>query len=243
VSADRHLVKYCNTRDGTRLAYCEIGDGSPLLYLPPLPQHLLLSWDMPFFRDQFLWLAARARLIRYDRRGTGMSQTTSTDRRVEAFAADLEDLVDYLGLRSVTIVAFGTSGLTAIAYASDHPDRVEKMVLWDVVPSFPEMLSDPRVASLNNLAATDWDLFTETFSRLVYGWDSAGEAAQFADMLRRSYSQEEYLASFAALREASVVDILPRISAPTLVCSTRVAPWLRHEPLQHPDRGHSECQP
>jgi class 3 adenylate cyclase/pimeloyl-ACP methyl ester carboxylesterase len=172
---------------------------------------------MPFFRDQFLWLAARARLIRYDRRGTGMSQTTSTDRRVEAFAADLEDLVDYLGLRSVTIVAFGTSGLTAIAYASDHPDRVEKMVLWDVVPSFPEMLSDPRVASLNNLAATDWDLFTETFSRLVYGWDSAGEAAQFADMLRRSYSQEEYLASFAALREASVVDILPRISAPTLV--------------------------
>jgi class 3 adenylate cyclase/pimeloyl-ACP methyl ester carboxylesterase len=217
VSPDRPLVKYCQTRDGTRLAYFEIGDGPPLLYLPSLPQHLLLSWDIPFFRDSHLWLAARSRLIRYDSRGTGMSQTTSTDRSVEAFAADLEDLVDYLDLRSFTIFALAASGLPAIAYAADHPDRVEKMVLWNVYPSFPEMLSDPRVVSLINLASTDWELFTETFSRVFYGWDNAREAAQIAAVLRRSCTQEEMVAAIAAQREASVVDFLPRITAPTLV--------------------------
>jgi class 3 adenylate cyclase len=210
-------VKFCQTRDGTRLAYFEIGDGPPLLYLPPVPQHILLSWDVPYFRDEYLWLAERHRLIRYDQRGVGMSQTTSPDRRLETFVADLEDLVDHLELRSFTMVVLSGSGLTAIPYAAEHPDRVEKMVLWDVFASVSEMASDPRLASLTSLAVTDWELFIDTVARLVYGWDNPEEGAKYADLLRRSCSQEEWIALSAGLGQASVVDLLPRVAAPTLV--------------------------
>ena len=104
-----------------------------------------------------------------------MTQTTSTDRRVEAFVADLEDLADHLSLRSFTIVALAGSGLAAIAYAADHAERVERMVLWNVYPSIPELRSDPRIASLTNLASTDWELFTERCSGKGFLFADRGE--------------------------------------------------------------------
>jgi len=162
------MVKFCVTRDGSRLAYFEIGDGPPLVYLPPAPQHLLLSWDFPFFRDQYLWLAERHRLVRYDSRGTGMSRAASSDRRAETHSEDLEDLVEHLGLTTFIIIALGASGLTAITYAATHRERVAKVVLWNVFPSIPDIASDPRVSSIINLAASDWELFTQTISRLVF---------------------------------------------------------------------------
>jgi class 3 adenylate cyclase/pimeloyl-ACP methyl ester carboxylesterase len=217
VNVERPMVKFCVTRDGTRLAYYEVGDGPPLVYLPPMPQHILLSWDLPFFRDSYLWLAERHRLVRYDSRGTGMSKAASADRGVQTYTEDLEDLVEHLGLTRFTIVALVSSGITAISYAATHPERVAKLVLWDVFPSIVGIASDPRISSIINLAKSDWELFTQTLSRLAFGWENVADTEAYAEVLRRSCTREEMLARLKSQFEIDVSSLLPQITAPTLV--------------------------
>jgi pimeloyl-ACP methyl ester carboxylesterase len=68
-------------------------------------------------------------LIRYDLRGSGLSDREATDYSLDAWVADLEAVVDALGLRRFPLVGLCQGGLVAIAYAARHPDRVSRLVL------------------------------------------------------------------------------------------------------------------
>jgi class 3 adenylate cyclase len=70
---DRQEIRYCRTDDGVRLAYAISGNGSPLVKTGNWLNHLEYDWDSPIWHHFFRGLSRNHRLIRYDPRGTGLS--------------------------------------------------------------------------------------------------------------------------------------------------------------------------
>jgi hypothetical protein len=67
-------TQYARTDDGAHLAYQVIGQGPPeLVFLPLGATHDELAWEIPIFARVFWRLASFSRLIRFDMRGSGLS--------------------------------------------------------------------------------------------------------------------------------------------------------------------------
>ncbi len=86
--------------------------------------HLELEWHDPEYRAWYERLSQERMLVRYDGRGTGLSQRDVTHYSLDAWVLDLEAMVDRLALESFALFALAHSGPVAIAYAVRHPEQV-----------------------------------------------------------------------------------------------------------------------
>jgi class 3 adenylate cyclase/pimeloyl-ACP methyl ester carboxylesterase len=130
VADERQEIRYCRTGDGVRLAYAISGHGSPLVKTGNWLNHLEYDWDSPIWHHFFLGLSRNHRLIRYDPRGTGLSDWDVPDISLEAWVNDLATVVDAARL----VERFPLFGLSqgcavSIAYAVRNPDRVSHLIL------------------------------------------------------------------------------------------------------------------
>lgn len=127
-------IGFCTTADGVRIAYATAGEGPPMVYVTGWPGHLSLEWEKRHARELIEDLAHGVTLVRYDMRGSGLSE-----RKIDASALtfdswffDLEAVVEHLRLEQVTLLALGfLAGPMAIRYAAMHPERVSRIILSD----------------------------------------------------------------------------------------------------------------
>jgi pimeloyl-ACP methyl ester carboxylesterase len=219
-------IQYTETADGVRIALRTLGDGPPLVHVAGGPWSYLELWHLPERRHWHERLARRRALVGYDMLGTGLSERHATDYSLDALVRDVAEVVDHLGLRSFALFGGGYGGPTAIAYASRHPERVSRLVLWCTVArppvDFPAWQRDAWLAPTE----LGWQLVTETCARLALGW-SAGEAGRRAvEHLWASVTREAARAAAAAFMEVDVTGLLPQLRAPTLVLHRRDLVWL-----------------
>ena len=66
-------IRFCTTPDGASIAYATIGQGPQLVYLGACVTHLELEWEDPAYRTFFEKLGRHHTIVRYDRRGVGLS--------------------------------------------------------------------------------------------------------------------------------------------------------------------------
>ncbi len=102
----------------------------PLVQMPLLTSHIEMEWHLRGFRRWYERMAQHGMVVRYDRRGCGLSERDVTDYSLDAFVSDLEAVVDRLGLESFALMGLLFSGPMAIAYAVRHPERVSRLILW-----------------------------------------------------------------------------------------------------------------
>lgn len=121
--------RFLMTRDGVRIAYEVRGNGPTLVYVRGWLSHLDLLWERPGYRAFMQTLAKHFRVVRYDMRGNGLSDREGMRISQTAMVNDLEDLVAHLGLDRFTLWAASFGGPTAICYAAQHPQQVEKLIL------------------------------------------------------------------------------------------------------------------
>ena len=69
-------------------------------------------------------------LVRYDERGTGLSDREVEDFSVESFVDDLETVVDECGLHRFALLGISQGAPVSIAFAVRHPERVSRLVLY-----------------------------------------------------------------------------------------------------------------
>src|SRR5690242_16099790 len=91
-------VRYCTTDDGVHIAYSSSGTGYPLVRALGWFSHLEYEMQSPMWRGINEALAARFRYIRYDGRGTGLSDRNVEGLSLETFLADLRAVIDASGL-------------------------------------------------------------------------------------------------------------------------------------------------
>ena len=111
--------------DGIRLHYRIDGDpnGTPVVFANSLGTDLRL-WDqvLPL-------LPSGLKLVRYDKRGHGLSDLTPGPYKMGTLVRDVEQLMDHLGLRDVIFVGLSLGGMIAQGLAAKRLDLVRAVVL------------------------------------------------------------------------------------------------------------------
>src|SRR5262245_19222177 len=99
--------------------------------MPWIPwSHVQLEWQSTELRRWYEELLGEGRPIRYDGRGTGLSDRAHTDLTMEAQLNDLETTIKTFGLTRFLLLGPFHSAPAALAYAAKHPDRVAGLVIW-----------------------------------------------------------------------------------------------------------------
>ena len=218
-------IQYAQTKDGVSIAYSTLGEGKPFVHMPFPATHLQLDWGIPELRSWYERLAKNRQIVRYDPRGTGLSDRDVTDFSLEANVRDLEAVVDRLGLEPFAIFAPVASGLVAIAYAVRRSERVAHLMLWNSVARSTDLTGGAQAQALLQLANVDWEMFTETMARVAFGWSAGEEAHRYAAVMRESVTQEWIQAALTA-PDVDVTELLPQVRSPTLVLHRRQHPVL-----------------
>jgi len=219
-------IQYAKTKDGVNIAYYTLGDGSPLLYMPVFPwSHGQLEWRLPEPRRWLERVGEGRMLVRYDGRGTGLSDREVTDHSFEAQLLDLQAVLDRLGIGAVTLWASFHTALVAVAYAVRHPENVSSLILWCAYARSSGLLNSPELRAMGRLIDRDWELYTETVAHAFMGWAQGEQAHRYAEFMRECVTQEAARTIYSAIREFDVQEILPLVTTPTLVIQPRRLSW------------------
>ena len=163
-------IRCTATDDEVKIAFWEVGTGPHLVILPPLPHsHIGMERELPEWRRGFEVGARSRTLVRYDARGTGLSQRPIAAYSLEAQLADLDAVVGELGDIPVAVYAFTNSCPVAIAYATHHPERVSDLLLWNPVVDGAIHRSNPQLEAARQIVETDWHTFSETVAHGLCG--------------------------------------------------------------------------
>ena len=154
-------TRFCKTADDVRIAYATMGTGPALVYVTGWPGHLQLELETEFSARFLGELSSGFTLVRYDMRGSGLSDRLVNDFSFAAFQSDLEAVVDSLGLKSFALLSLGDlAGPIAIAYAADHPGRVTHLILSSAYLRGEDLASTERQALLAEFVANfGWPIF------------------------------------------------------------------------------------
>ncbi len=215
-------IQYAQTKDGVSIAFWTMGEGMPLVHMPVPPlSRIQLEWQIPEIRRWYQGLARKRKHVRYDGRGSGLSDRDVGDYSLDAQVLDLEAVVDHLGLERFALFAPVWSGPVGTAYAVLHPERVSHLILINSFARASDVLGTPQAQALLALMEKDWELFTETMAHAGLGWSAGESARQYAALIRESVTQEAMQAFSAAADQFDVTVLLPQVKVPTLVVHRR----------------------
>jgi pimeloyl-ACP methyl ester carboxylesterase len=245
-------VQYGTTRDGVRIAYAVEGEGFPILEC----QGTIGSFFDAALRDSDSPVRLRSylsgRIVRYDMRGTGLSQRDVQDFSHDALLLDMEAVVDALGLQEFAVAASTMSGLRAIGFAVKHPGRVRALILEGTTARLANVFPAQVMEGLCGLARTDWTQAAQTIAGLN---DTAGDPEglhAFGEMLFRSADGETVARLLEQSYPTDVRPLLPLVKARTLVVHVtgdEIIPFIEGQKLasaipgaelaalDHPTRG------
>jgi class 3 adenylate cyclase/pimeloyl-ACP methyl ester carboxylesterase len=217
-------IQYTKTKDGFNIAYYSLGEGLPLINVPPLPwSHLQMEWDDPDYRRWYQAYTQHLRMIRYDPRGCGLSDRELRSLDLDDFALDIDAVADRLGLQTFALSGTSIGGPLAMHYAASRPERVSHLSLW-CAPLRTADFNAAQGAAYKAMREVDWTLFTETIAHaMVAGWGSGEEARRFSAIMRAAVDPDSLLVREGFDWQIDVSEELPAIQCPTLVMQRRDA--------------------
>jgi pimeloyl-ACP methyl ester carboxylesterase/DNA-binding CsgD family transcriptional regulator len=226
-------IRFCASRDGTRIAYAACGTGPPLLWLSHWVRHLDLDWECPVWRPWLSLLTRRHTLIRYDYRGCGLSDRQGVEFSVEKHIEDAEAVVAAAGLESFAVLAQAGGGFVALPYAARHPQHVSRLILHGcqargrLVRGMPVEAAKESEAVLKLLEfgwRTEGATYGQFFTTLHMPEASADQCRAYSDLLRLTTSPANAAALLRVFMEADVLEAAQRVRSPTLVLHAREDP-------------------
>jgi pimeloyl-ACP methyl ester carboxylesterase/DNA-binding CsgD family transcriptional regulator len=177
-------IKFCTAPDGVNLAYAISGNGPPLVRVANWLTHLDLDWKGPIWSHWFREFTRDHTLVRFDLRGSGLSDRSVDEQSMEVWLQDLEAIIEDLGIGRFPLLGFCQGGAIALNYAVCHPEQVSHLILFD---------SYSR-GNLNDGAPMRKKLETKALKKMIeVGWgrkDTAIFRRIFADLLMPDASEK-----------------------------------------------------
>ena len=204
------------TIDGTPMHYSVEGpeDAPVLVFANSLGTDFRI-WDRVLAR-----IGGQFRTVRYDKRGHGLSDLGANPFDMARLGADLNALLDHLGIQSALVCGLSIGGLIAQQLGRDNPSRVRALVLCDTASKIgtPDMwqarIDAIEKGGLKGLA----DAVMERWFAPVFRATRPDELALWRNMLVRTPA-EGYAWACGAIRDADLTADAGRIAVPTLaVC-------------------------
>ncbi len=113
------------------IAYQITGDGPiDVVWAPGTMSHLDLDWEVPARALFFERFSQRCRLIRFDKRGTGLSDRPLKMATLEERTDDIRAVMDAVGIEKANLLGVSEGGSMACLFAATHPHRVRTLLIW-----------------------------------------------------------------------------------------------------------------
>jgi pimeloyl-ACP methyl ester carboxylesterase/DNA-binding winged helix-turn-helix (wHTH) protein len=219
-------IRFFKARDGARIAYATSGTGPPLVKPANWLTHLEFDWESPVWRHWLRELSHEHTLIRYDERGSGLSDRYVEDLSFDAWVRDLEDLVDELELERFPLLGISQGCAVAIAYATRHPERVSRLVLYGgfLLGRMKRARTPQEVAEEEIIVrqmplswGRDNDAFRQFFAAMFLPEGTQEQWRWFCDLQRVTTTPEIAVRLRTTAAQIDVTALAPRVSVPTLV--------------------------
>ncbi len=218
-------TRYARSGDAT-IAYQVAGEGKlDVLFLPGWISQIEQLWDASSVRRFLERLAVFSRLILFDRRGSGLSDSAGGSYTLEQEARDALAVLDAAGSERAALLTYGLGGPVGALLAADRPERVGALIMY------------ASIARTSWAPDYDWAMTVEDRAQwtehTVAAWGESGGpglsvlapsmaddpvlAAWYARLQRLSASPSEARILLNAAADLDVRDTLPRVRVPTLV--------------------------
>lgn len=226
----KQVIRFCTSKDGTRIAYAIHGSGPPLVRTAHWLTHLEYDWESPLWRHWLEGLGRDHTVIRYDDRGCGLSDRDVEDMSLDARAGDLEAVVESVSVQRFALLGVSGGGPPAIRYTVSHPDRVSHLILYGTYARGRHarpMRSDDeeRAELLISMIKVGWGgenpAFRRVFSTLFVPDASEEQMRWFDEAQRRSTSADNAIRLRRSREDVDVTEDARRVQTPTLVMHAR----------------------
>lgn len=222
-------IEFCVTQDKVRLAYASAGRGKPMIKVANWPNHIDYDWDSPIWSPLYHDLATDHRFIRYDQRGSGLSEWEVADLSFEASVSDLETIVTATKQDKFALLGIAQGAAVAIAYAVKYPEKVSHLILFGgyAVSSGLTASADTKreKEALITLAKTGWTrenpAYRQIFSSVYIPTANTNELAWYSEFQKSTTSPENAGRLLAYIDQIDVRDLLSKVTVPTLVIHSR----------------------
>ena len=232
---DRPETRYARSGD-VMIAYQVTGEGNPidLVFAPGLVSHLDLDWEDPEGRDWIEEVSSYCRFIRFDKRGTGLSDRGIFAATLEERTDDIRAVMDAAGSERAVVFGYSEGGCMACVFAAIYPERTRGLLLWGTMPRWVRTDNYP------------WGFDRDEHTRIVAEMAEHGMTVEYligqgagmvhasdedvADAVRycaAAASPTQMAALERMNQDMDIRDILPTIRVPTLIlnrASDLVAP-------------------
>jgi pimeloyl-ACP methyl ester carboxylesterase/class 3 adenylate cyclase/DNA-binding CsgD family transcriptional regulator len=205
------------------IAYQTVGHGPlDVLFVPGFVSNVDDWWDEPTCVRFFEGLASFARVILFDKRGTGLSDQLARMPTLEQRAEDILAVLDAAGSQRAAVFGVSDGGALGALFAASHPDRTSSLVLYGTIAAFISWFPSPQEVN--------------RFMRLVDDtWGTGASLSRYAPSMEADASFREWWArherfggSPGAVKElmrmsadVDIRPILPSIRVPVLVLHRR----------------------
>ena len=204
-----------------RVAYQVVGHGPvDLVLVPGFISNLEIHWEDPGYAHLLQRLGTFARVIQFDKRGTGLSDRVDTNHlpSLETRMDDVRAVMDAAGSQRAVLLGASEGGPMSILFAATYPERTRALVLYGAYAHFHT-----------------WVLNKEALEQFIQGmekgWGTGASAPSFApeaakdERYRNWWARCERLAAspsaaVALARMNAAIDVrtvVPTIRVPTLV--------------------------
>lgn len=187
-------------------------NGKPLVFANSLGTDARI-WDAVINR-----LPGQYRILSYDKRGHGLSDTPPGPYGLDDHVADLLGLADQLGMAEFALVGVSVGGMIGQAIGARHAERVKALVLCDTAAQIGTETSwNDRIDTVqrHGMAAMA-DAVIERWFTAAFRSGHPADLAGWRTMLLRADPQG-YAATCATVRDADLSREVPSITRPTLV--------------------------
>lgn len=209
---------------GVQIAYQVFGDGPvDLVVVPGFVSNVDAQWSDPMVTRFNERLASFARLVMYDKAGTGLSDPVPAVPTLEQRMQDLLAVLDAAGAQRPVLLGISEGGPMSILFAATYPERVRGLILLgsmvcglmdaDDNPCGPRWL---KVAQLKT-AVDHWGkgLSADVFSPTIAGRPMAHRIVGLHERAMASPAMAQ--AAYEAILQVDVRDVLPAVRTPTLI--------------------------
>ncbi len=222
VEAETH---YARSGD-VSIAYQGTGEGPfDVVHVPGFVSHVELAWEVPGIAAFNRRFSSFCRLIRFDKRGTGMSDRVSGVPTLETRMDDVRAVMDAAGSERAALIGISEGGPMSILFAATYPERAWALALCGTfarerwAPDYPFGTRDEEARREDEEIERNWGSAEDAaaVAQSLAPSASPDDQQALATMIRQSASPGAALALNRMNHEIDVRNVLPAIRVPTLV--------------------------
>ncbi|MEM7375548.1 MAG: alpha/beta fold hydrolase [Bacteroidota bacterium] len=245
-------TKYAKSGE-INLAYQVLGNqGEYLVFIPGWVTNVEECWNIPQLSAWLYYLASMSRLVLFDKRGTGLSDTVNEHDLpdIEQRASDLHIIMDAIGIESANFIGLSEGGPLAIYFAANFPKKVKKLILigsfakWLTSEDYPYGLSKEQHHRIKHHIFENWGKHIGLTLMAPSVRHNETAQHQWSRFLRRSASPNTAKVFYEMNIDIDVRDSLPKVMAQTLILHRKQDALITcaHSEYMHERISHSQLE-